>query len=398
MKAANQLLSSLSPERRLLLLAARLNLSEDESAELKLLVEKIEDWECLLNLASRHGLTLLLSRHLNNLCGERVPASAKEHFRNHLQSNARRNLFLTRELIKLLRLFEANGVCAVPFKGPVLAATAYGNVALREFCDLDILVSRRDVQKAKEILSSQSYFIPYKFTPEQTKVYLNSNCSYVFEREDKRCAVDLHWRLSSGTFPFQITIEQLKDRLEQIELSGAFVKAFKMEDTILILCSHAAKHLHERLEWLASIAEIIRKDRSVDWEEVTSQARKFHCERMLLFSLSLTHTLFGVPIPEQLRQSIEANPDIEAYTRRIVSQLFSKQAVPYSLSEKYRLRFMLMDRRRDRVKYILKNLVVPKVPDIVPVSLPALFSPLYYATRQLRIFRKHWATIAKRVP
>jgi hypothetical protein len=34
---------------------------------------------------------------------------------------------------------------AIFYKGPALAAMAYGNVALREFSDLDILMKKEDV-------------------------------------------------------------------------------------------------------------------------------------------------------------------------------------------------------------------------------------------------------------
>jgi len=38
----------------------------------------------------------------------------------------------------LLDLFSEPQIPAIPCKGPVLAASAYGNLALRQFCDLDI--------------------------------------------------------------------------------------------------------------------------------------------------------------------------------------------------------------------------------------------------------------------
>ena len=40
----------------------------------------------------------------------------------------------------------------VPVKGPVLASTAYGDIAMREFVDLDILVRPSDVASAMTIL------------------------------------------------------------------------------------------------------------------------------------------------------------------------------------------------------------------------------------------------------
>jgi len=40
----------------------------------------------------------------------------------------------------ILRLFRSEGIVALPYKGPVLAAQAYGDVLLRQFDDVDIIV------------------------------------------------------------------------------------------------------------------------------------------------------------------------------------------------------------------------------------------------------------------
>jgi len=53
------------------------------------------------------------------------------------------NFFLTKELLELLTLFEAHCIPASPYKGPALAIMAYGNLALRQFSDLNILVHKR---------------------------------------------------------------------------------------------------------------------------------------------------------------------------------------------------------------------------------------------------------------
>src|SRR5437870_4666302 len=60
--------------------------------------------------------------------------------REERQRNARRNLLMLRELLEVLDLFAEHSVPALPYKGPILAAVEYGNVSLRTFCDLDILV------------------------------------------------------------------------------------------------------------------------------------------------------------------------------------------------------------------------------------------------------------------
>ena len=61
------------------------------------------------------------------------------------------------QLSTLLRNFKAAGIPAIPYKGPALAATAYGNVGLRVFGDLDILIQKEDVPRAADMMTALGY-------------------------------------------------------------------------------------------------------------------------------------------------------------------------------------------------------------------------------------------------
>ena len=108
------------------------------AADLAELARPDLDWDYVYRTAQRHGLLSLLHGHLCHLAA--VPVAVRERLQTHARANAARNLRLGGELLQLLQLFEAQDLPALPFKGPTLAALAYGSVALREFGDLDLLV------------------------------------------------------------------------------------------------------------------------------------------------------------------------------------------------------------------------------------------------------------------
>jgi len=58
----------------------------------------------------------------------------------------------TLELLRLLDAFQQNGIREIPCKGPVLAEIAYGSLAPREFLDIDILVPRQEIFRARDVL------------------------------------------------------------------------------------------------------------------------------------------------------------------------------------------------------------------------------------------------------
>src|SRR5215469_866029 len=96
------------------------------------------DWQRLLRLAEHHGVTPLVYRALRDVDAG-IPAPIQGELRQRYEGNAKRNLVFVGELIRILDCLEAQAIDAIPYKGSVLAEAVYGDLALREFYDLDVL-------------------------------------------------------------------------------------------------------------------------------------------------------------------------------------------------------------------------------------------------------------------
>ena len=144
MTSLGDTIATLHPEAELLVLSARLR-SSDKSGSARALIQPVCDWGYLLQAAQDHGVIPLLYRHLHEASPDVIPEEMLKRLRDEAVANTRSNLALTRELFKLLDLFEAHDIYAIPYKGPVLASVAYGDIALRQFVDLDLIVHKRDV-------------------------------------------------------------------------------------------------------------------------------------------------------------------------------------------------------------------------------------------------------------
>lgn len=70
---------------------------------------------------------------------------------------AARTLAADGALYEVSTLFEREGVPFFLAKGPAIAYTAYADVALRPYCDLDLYVSPRNRWRAKQLLLSSGY-------------------------------------------------------------------------------------------------------------------------------------------------------------------------------------------------------------------------------------------------
>lgn len=191
-------------EVELLLCCARNQLDSTTITRVKALVQQPIDWSYLVGIATQHGLLPLLYWNLNSICPEIVLPTILGQLKNDFQNNAQRNLFLTRELLKLVNLLERHGISPLAFKGPVLAFSVYGNLALRRLTDLDILVRPCDVLAAKELLLSQGYRHVDKPTSDQEMTRFQSHYDYKFVRDQGRpLLVEMHWAFTPEKFFFR---------------------------------------------------------------------------------------------------------------------------------------------------------------------------------------------------
>ena len=170
------------------------------------------DWTYLVQTALQHGVMPHLYRSLRANPQDAVPAVVLDRLRRHFRGNARWNLFVTRELLEILALFEAHRIPAMPLKGPVLAAAVHGSVALRQFGDLDIFVPADRAAGAKNLLTARGYRF---HSSGETDAF--AECA----RRDGTISVDLQWALAPKRFRFPIDLAQLWGRLEPVSLGSA---------------------------------------------------------------------------------------------------------------------------------------------------------------------------------
>jgi hypothetical protein len=388
-------LSDKSLERDLLLACAHTTPDQAVRHRIRTLLQHKLDWDYVLGKAHEHAIMPLVCRSLSAF-PDAVPNETLHQLQADFAEHARRNLFETRELLKLLRAMDQHGVRAVPYKGPVLAASAYGDVALRTFVDLDILVHERDILQAKELLLARGFqTLKTELTREQEEARLRTRDQkdIVFLHPDLSIRVELHWRVAS-LFHFAVDNDLLWSRLETMTLGGAKVSVIKAEDMLLVLCVHGAKHSFKRLQWICDIAELIRANPNLDWHQVMDQASKSRSVRMLYLGLLLATSLLGAKIPRELILKIEADNEVKSVASRILTLLFpAGGGISLALTGSYfhvSLKEDWSDRARLRVRYFLHKLahrLKPNVRDRHFLQLPGFLSFLYYVIRPIRLAR-----------
>ena len=403
-------------EVELLLCSARTNIDSKTAEEIRNLIQKDIKWEYLIQIAAEQKVIPLLYQSLKKICPEAVPKTYRDRLRQEVLVNTAQNLCLATELVKLLNLLKEQDIPAIPFKGPVLAASVYGNLALRQFCDIDILVPEQDFVKATEVLSQNEYRPTEErwllSDTQHTASLLYAN-EYSLVRNDERVCLDLHHRIiAKQYFSVQIDFEYWWQRLEPVSMLNTTVLNFQSEDLLLILCVHGSKHLWSRLGWLCDIAELIRVDQEIDWARLLKKSRDWGCERMLLLSLCLANNLLGTELPSLVHQRIKADPESQSLAQQVRETLFDnanngdEEGLSY---QKLVFNFRMIERPQDKIYYCVHYLcwrwgwlsiwraITPTFKDREFFSLLSNFYLLYYLIRPVRLVRDFWSLAWQRL-
>lgn len=339
------------------------------------------DWERLVELAHRHGLVPLLYRRLSNLM-DATPSPGLEALRRKDKSNTHRALWLTVELLNICRHLQARGLEVLPYKGPVLAEVLYGNVALRQFSDLDLLIRGEDLPRIKVALAELGYAPGLRLAQAAERDYLKSGYEYTFDGARGRNLLEIKWQILPRFYAIGFDVSDFFRRAVAVRIEGQKLYTLCDQDLMLVLCVHAAKHAWRQMSWLSDIAHLARSH-ALDWAVLRTRAEQLGILRIVTQTFLLARHLLAAELPAQLGAQKDA--DAEALTQRIVKLIvadgeFDPETIAY-----FRLMTELRERGRDRVSFWWRLLVTPGAGEWSAVRLPRPLFPLYRVIRVGRL-------------
>jgi hypothetical protein len=373
-----------TPPYRALLLALRREKAEDDGAELRAALAQVTDWDELLRLARSHGVFPSLYRRLADTCPEAVPPAFLADLQRLYRALNRRNLRLIAALLKIIELFASHDIPAIPYKGPVLAAVAYGDIALRHFVDLDLLVPKKDLRLVKELLTREGYRLSEALTPQQERFYLRYTCEFTFEHPQKPM-LDIHWRLAADYLGGGPDPDMMFRRRVPVSLEGKPVSSLAPEDMLLMLSLSSALDQWTTLGLVCDVARLVEARNSWDWPGLMARAGDLGMRRMLLLGLYLAHKLLAAPVPGEVAAQAEADPAVLALYQKVRERQLAQRIEDPGFLEMAWFELRVRERIRDRFTYFWVRATVPTVEDWGWVRLPDSFFWLYFFLRPLRL-------------
>ncbi|MGC1966091.1 MAG: nucleotidyltransferase family protein [Candidatus Acidiferrales bacterium] len=389
MKANTQ--SNPCVEKELLVCCARTRLAPDDAQKIREIVSQPLDWDYLLAEAEANSITPLVERHLTAIAASAIPAAARERLKNTCRANTVRCLYLTADLLQILKLFREHEIPSLPYKGPVLAAQAYGDVGLREFDDLDIILRQRDIPRAHEIIICLGYKPKFDWilSPELASSLIPSE--YNYRDEPRHAMVELHTEMTLRHFPEKPDLDYFIARRAPVLISDHEVLTFTAEDLMPMLCIHGSKDFWERFSWVADVSELIQSQANLDWDEIIRVTKSLRAERMVHTGLALAHGLLRAPLPGEILQRVQADRIACEIAREMQRMLLSRPAQTLDTVGRLRYRRRMLAGFFAGWRYVARLAVVPAEEDWAMMRLPRALAPLYIALRPFRLLRKYGA-------
>jgi hypothetical protein len=381
-----------SPEKRLLVCCARTKLTPEVATTIREILAGPLDWDFLLWEAEENSITPLLDRHLSAVAPGAAPPAAQEQWKKTCRANTVRCLYLTAELINILRLFHSQNIAAIPYKGPVLAAQAYGDVALREFEDLDIILRQSDVPKAHAIIVSLGYKPKFDWILSPGAAASLVPGEYNYRDESRRAMVELHTEITLRHFPIKPDLDAFIRNLVPVRVSDRDMLTFAAEDLLPMLCIHGSKDFWERLSWMADVSELVQSHPALDWDRVLRFAQPLNATRMLNLGLALAAGVLGASLPPEISARVKADRVAGEVAAEVRQRLLTRPFRTLDAAGRFQFRRRMLAAKFDGWRYAMRLAVVPSEDDWERMRLPRALAPLYVALRPLRLLQKYgWA-------
>jgi hypothetical protein len=378
-----------SPEKRLLVACARTVVEPGVAREIRELCALPLDWEFVVNTSAVNSILPLVARNIAAIASDLVPANHLERLTKGARANALRCLSLTAELIKVMELLRESGVQAMPYKGPVLAVDSYGDVALREFEDLDIIVRQRDMAKVDAIIKGLGYRPNHVWNFGSGASSSVVPGEYDYRDEARGMIVEFHTEFTLRHFPVRPDLDEMARRLLPVAVSGHEIATFGAEDMILLLCVHGSKDFWDRISWIADISEFVRSHPRIEWSVVENRAGDLRAGRMLNLGLALAKQLLGAPLPPEIAARVERDTEAGAIASDIVRRHQMREAPERGAGERFRYRRRMVAGAVAGWRYSMRLTTLPADEDSASMRLPRALAPLYAVLRPFRLLRQY---------
>jgi len=304
------------------------------------------------------GVAPWLCINLVDQCPDWVSPDNDMVFRRYLDQRRAAAAEGLAQLARIAAAMSASGVQAVPFKGPVLAELAYGDPALRQFDDLEVLVEPAQAERALAVVGRLGYRSALEdLSPGRLRAFHRDNGQDSLFA-DSKLTVALHWSLTPRSLAMRIDVPTMISRADSIIVGGHILPCLSVEDSALLLAVQAGKARWGRVQPAQDLAALAVRYPLMNWDIVLVRANQCGLRRAVLLALLLAADLFQAPIPADLLAVARHDPQCRALAQMVRGRVRDAAGEASSVFQISEFLWHLRERRMDRLSYAWRTLAL----------------------------------------
>jgi len=251
----------------------------------------VVDWSELLEYALFHGVIGVVAPHVDR---PGIPEEIRDRFaQRHAISRAFQESVAT-SLETVAGMLDAAGLRCCALKGPALSARLYGDPAIRQSMDIDLLITPGDVARASAAMAD----LGYVGKSQATVAYLLRHGHHLTFAKPGVPLVELHFHSYAG-FGVTLPASALMERAVPYRFADrSTVLVPAPEDEFVYLALHAAGHSFARLVWLYDLKLLLRRNPDLDWDAVAHRAQDAHVGTAVGYAARLLTKWLNVPLAD----------------------------------------------------------------------------------------------------
>jgi hypothetical protein len=377
---------ALDAEWPLLLAACSAGSNNEKQIRLRALLHEPIRWNALFALAERHGVQPLLYQALAT-CEDAIPPEPMRVLKQNCQTNLHKAMLLSRELIRIVDHLAKVKCEAMPYKGLALAETLYGDIALRQAGDIDLLIRATELPRIRGALRELGYVPHSIFSETEERAYLESGYEYAFDGPAGPNLLEVQWAIQPRFYAVDFDMEGLFQRSVSVTVASCAMKTPSPEDQFIVLSLHAAKHVWGRLIWLCDLARIMNSP-TLNWNWIADQARELGIVRIIRVVVKLANRLLDVAVPAAAEARLPKDSSAAELAAEIQTYIAASASYDVESIDYFRLMLWLRERQSDRARFLTRLILTPGPSEWAAVRLPSSLFPLYRLVRLSRLASK----------
>jgi hypothetical protein len=259
-----------------------------------------------------------------------IPTDAQKLLKNAYLQNFAQNMYRACELKRILQTFLDEGLSAILLKGASLTEAVYKDPGARAYKDLDILVRKKDLERARALLQHLGYRTDGTAEVQQNYRENHHHLAPMIH-DDTSVVVELHWNVNNR---IHVDIDAWWNRSVAARVAGIQTRILGWTDMALHLCLHlfSGGETRTTLRGLVDIYRLlVHAGESIDWALFDEEVKRYGIREQAYAVLQTAKNIFD---PKGIRTSWpvqHAEPALVALMERTVFQKEQTHSIPGSL-------------------------------------------------------------------